>query len=121
MLAEPASANAWESAAPDVLRRRAGLTRPLVNRPIFDPTGSFLGTADLFDPEAGLVAEFDGQDHRVRSNIAKTICAKRTGGSQSDGVPGRQPRPSPPVALEDRLQSRYAQGLPAIIAATAGH
>ena len=35
-------------------------------RAIFAPDGRLLGVADLFDPEAGLVTEFDGQDHRRR-------------------------------------------------------
>jgi hypothetical protein len=41
----------------------AGLPRPLVNVPIFDLHGRLLGIADLLDEEAGLVTEFDGQDH----------------------------------------------------------
>jgi hypothetical protein len=36
---------------------------PLVNRPVFSRTGKHLGTPDLFDPEAGLVIEYDGQVH----------------------------------------------------------
>lgn len=37
---------------------------PLVNRPVFDLTGRLLGYPDLFDPEAGVVGEYDGEDHR---------------------------------------------------------
>jgi hypothetical protein len=40
------------------------LPRPLVNVPIFDGGGALLGIADLFDPEAGVVGEFDGGLHR---------------------------------------------------------
>lgn len=36
---------------------------PLVNRPVFNKAGKHLGTPDLFDPEAGLVIEYDGQVH----------------------------------------------------------
>jgi len=36
---------------------------PLVNRPVFNKAGRHLGTPDLFDPEAGLVIEYDGQVH----------------------------------------------------------
>ncbi len=112
MLADPASANAWESRLRMFYVLEAGLTRPLVNRPIFDPTGRFLGTPDLFDPEAGLVTEFDGQDHRARQQHRKdnlreerleeanlTVC-------RVDSLDLRRR-----LALKDRLQSRYSQGL----------
>lgn len=42
----------------------AGLPSPLINVPIFDEYEQFLGIGDLFDPESGLVAEFDGEQHR---------------------------------------------------------
>lgn len=42
----------------------AGLPRPLVNQPVFDRGGRLLGIADLLDPVAGVVGEFDGADHR---------------------------------------------------------
>jgi hypothetical protein len=45
---------------------RARLPQPLVNQPVFDLDGNFLGTPDLLDPEAGLVTEFDGIGHRER-------------------------------------------------------
>lgn len=38
--------------------------RPLVNPPLFDLQGRLLGYPDLFDPEAGVVGEYDGEDHR---------------------------------------------------------
>lgn len=38
--------------------------RPLVNRPVFDRSGQLLGYPDLLDPEAGVVGEYDGEDHR---------------------------------------------------------
>lgn len=38
--------------------------RPLANRAVFDRrTGRLLGYADLLDPEAGVVGEFDGGEH----------------------------------------------------------
>jgi hypothetical protein len=40
-----------------------GWPAPLVNRPVFNKAGKHLGTPDLFDPEAGLVIEYDGQVH----------------------------------------------------------
>ena len=42
----------------------AGLPRPLVNQPVFHRGGRLLGIADLLDPVAGVVGEFDGADHR---------------------------------------------------------
>lgn len=42
----------------------AGLPTPLVNQPVFDLCGRLLGIADLFDPVAGLVGEYDGAAHR---------------------------------------------------------
>lgn len=42
----------------------AGLPRPLVNQPVFDRCGNLLGIADLFDPLAGMVGEYDGAAHR---------------------------------------------------------
>lgn len=41
-----------------------GRPRPLVNQPVFDPSGRLLGIADLLDPEVGVVGEYDGADHR---------------------------------------------------------
>jgi hypothetical protein len=42
----------------------AGLPRPLCNREVYDVrTGRLLGVADLLDPEAGVVGEFDGGEH----------------------------------------------------------
>ena len=43
-----------------------GLPEPLVNVPVFDLQGTFLGAPDLLDVEAGLVLEFDGAGHRDR-------------------------------------------------------
>jgi len=42
----------------------AALPRPLVNPPIFGWDGSLLGLADLLDPDAGTVGEYDGDQHR---------------------------------------------------------
>jgi very-short-patch-repair endonuclease len=38
-----------------------------VNQPVYDLSGNLLGLADLLDPDAGLVTEFDGQQHRERA------------------------------------------------------
>ena len=53
-------------------QREAGLPRPAVNVPIFDRNEGVLGIADLFDDEAALVTEFDGQDHRRRRQHRRT-------------------------------------------------
>ena len=42
----------------------AGLPPPLVNAPVFDPLGNLIGIADLLDPVAGVVGEYDGAAHR---------------------------------------------------------
>ncbi len=63
---EPNVASPWESRLRMCYRRQAGLSAPLVNRPVFDLDGTFLGMPDLFDPNAGLVTEYDGQQHRER-------------------------------------------------------
>lgn len=63
-LAMPGVMSTWESRLRICWLLDAGLPEPLVNVPIFDRSESFLGIADLFDPESGLVAEFDGDQHR---------------------------------------------------------
>jgi hypothetical protein len=42
----------------------AGLPSPLCNQPVFDPHGNLIGVADLLDPLAGVVGEYDGAAHR---------------------------------------------------------
>lgn len=42
----------------------AKLPRPLVNREVANQHGQLLGVPDLFDPDSGLVGEFDGSQHR---------------------------------------------------------
>lgn len=42
----------------------AGFPPPLVNQPVWDRRGRLLGIADILDPVAGVVGEFDGADHR---------------------------------------------------------
>ena len=59
-----------DSRSPNETRMRwmwridAGLPRPLANQPVWDRRGRLLGYADLLDPVAGVVGEFDGADHR---------------------------------------------------------
>ncbi|QDP96933.1 hypothetical protein FOE78_14305 [Microlunatus elymi] len=56
----------WETRLRACYRLEAGLPGPWINVPIFSTTQDFLGIADLFDPYAGLVSEFDGDGHRDR-------------------------------------------------------
>lgn len=51
----------------------AGLPRPLVNQPVFDPDGRLLGIPDLLDPRTGLVGEYDGADHRRGDRRARDV------------------------------------------------
>jgi hypothetical protein len=53
----------------------AGLDPPLCNREVFDHDGRLIGVPDLFDPVAGLVGEYQGEDHkngpRHRKDVAR--------------------------------------------------
>jgi hypothetical protein len=62
--ASEASASPPETRYRLVWTQDAGLRRPLVNQPVFDLRGRLLGYPDLLDVEAGLVGEYDGEDHR---------------------------------------------------------
>lgn len=63
-LADPGSRSPAESRLRMLWRLEAGLPQPLVNVPVFDPDYQLLGIVDLLDREAGVVAEYDGADHR---------------------------------------------------------
>ena len=63
-LAEDLSRSPQETRLRLMWQLDAGRGRPLVNRPLFDLRGRLLGYPDLFDPEAGVVGEYDGADHR---------------------------------------------------------
>jgi hypothetical protein len=68
-----------DSRSPNETRMRliwmldAGLSRPLVNQPVFTLDGQLLGYADLFDEEAGMFGEFDGADHRRAGRHARDV------------------------------------------------
>lgn len=51
----------------------AGLPPPLVNATITDRAGHTICRADLLDPEAGLVAEYDGAEHRAASRHTSDV------------------------------------------------
>jgi hypothetical protein len=78
-----------DSMSPNETRMRlaweldAELPRPMVNKPVFDLRGRLLGTTDLFDPETGLVGEYDGAAHRAarrhRKDVAREERFRRAG------------------------------------------
>ncbi len=51
----------------------AGFPQPLVNQHMWDLHGNLLGIADILDPVAGLVGEFDGADHRGALRHSKDV------------------------------------------------
>jgi hypothetical protein len=110
-LTDRASASPWESRLRMFYILQARLPRPGVNKPIFNPSGDLLGIADLFDPEAGLVTEFDGQDHRKRTqHRADNLREERLEEAnlvvcRVDSLDLHRPR-----SLTDRLRARYRQG-----------
>jgi hypothetical protein len=63
-LLDPRAASCPESRLRVVWVVEAGLPMPLVNVEVVDLDGFLLGLADLFDPEAAMVGEYDGSQHR---------------------------------------------------------
>ena len=61
----------------------AGLPAPLCNQPVWDLRGNLLGVADLLDPVAGVVGEYDGAAHRGagrhRRDVAREDRFRRAG------------------------------------------
>jgi hypothetical protein len=47
-----------------VWRLDAGLPMPVLNREVYDLDGNLIGIPDLLDVEAGLVGEYQGEDHK---------------------------------------------------------
>lgn len=54
-----------------IMTADAGLPDPAVNAMIFDLDGSFVACADLLDEEAGLVVEYDGEEHAGSTRRAR--------------------------------------------------
>lgn len=65
--ADPRSRSPQETRLRMLWMIQAALPRPLVNAPVFGWDGSLLGIADLLDPDAGTVGEYDGEQHRELS------------------------------------------------------
>jgi hypothetical protein len=61
----------------------AGFDPPLCNCEVFDLEGRLIGVPDLFDPEAGLVGEYQGEDHKNgsqhRKDVAREECFRDHG------------------------------------------
>jgi hypothetical protein len=78
--------NSWSPLEP-VMRLawqfQAGAPRPRTNCPVFDLSGRFIGTPDLFDPVAGVYGLYDGGLHltgKVRhADVAKESAYRRLG------------------------------------------
>jgi hypothetical protein len=51
----------------------AGFDRPLCNVEVFDLDGRLIGVPDLFDPVAGLVGEYQGEDHKQGAQHRKDV------------------------------------------------
>ncbi len=90
----------------------AGRPPPLVNRPLFDLAGNLLGKPDLFDPEAGVVGEFNGSIHR-RARAARRDAERddvfRRHGLEAFSVVGSDVHEVPRVV--ERIEATYARAL----------
>jgi hypothetical protein len=90
----------------------AGLPPPLVNQPVWDLGGRLLGVADVFDPDAGLVGEYDGATHRNAQRHAKDVRREdqfRRAGLEYAAVTG--PDLDDRAMLADRLRQAHARAL----------
>ena len=74
-LSRDSSRSPPESALRMVWELDAGLPPPHCNVPVFSLAGRLLGYPDLFDERAGLVGEYEGEDHkngqRHRQDVAR--------------------------------------------------
>lgn len=66
-----------------VWRLDAGFPMPLLNREVFDLDGNLIGIPDLLDVEAGLIGEYQGEDHkdgaRHRKDVEREECFRDHG------------------------------------------
>jgi hypothetical protein len=88
----------------------AGRGRPLVNRPLFDLRGRLLGYPDLFDPEAGVVGEYDGADHRSAQRHSDDV--DRESGFRDhllEVVRFTGPDMNAPQRVTERIRAAYAR------------
>lgn len=90
----------------------ASRPRPLVNRPVFTLDGHLLGYPDLFDPEAGVVGEYDGEDHRDALRHSSDV--DREAGFRDHGlevVRVTGPDLRDPLRVTDRVHSHYRRAV----------
>jgi hypothetical protein len=55
----------------------AGLDPPMCNRELFDLDGRLIGVPDLLDVEAGLVGEYQGEDHKDPARHRKDVAREQ--------------------------------------------
>ena len=94
----------------------AGLAYPLVNQPVFNLSGELLGYPDLFDPELGVVGEYDGVDHKARDRHRRDIAREqrfREHGLEYFSVVGGDLRDTELVVKRIRAARRRAASIPA--------
>lgn len=105
-----------QSRSPNETRMRllwqldAGLPPPLVNQPVWDPSGRLLGIADLLDPVAGVVGGFDGADHRWARRHSRDVAREdgfRRHGLEYFKVTGIDL--ADPALVVDRMRSTRAR------------
>ncbi|WP_183092514.1 hypothetical protein [Nocardioides stalactiti] len=68
--------NSWspmESVMKVLWMQHGGFRMPLQNRPVFDLAGRLIGTPDLFDPIAGVAAEYNGAHHLQRDQYVADV------------------------------------------------
>ena len=56
---------------------RCDLPPPVCNQPLYDLDGALIGVPDLFDPEAGLVGEYDGAHHKGREQHRRDVAREQ--------------------------------------------
>lgn len=114
VLADEGSRSPQESRLRLVWVLDAGRPRPGVNRALFNLDGRLLGYPDLIDPEAGVVGEYDGEDHRDALRHSSDVDREarfRDHGLEVVRVTGPDMRE--PLRVTDRIHSgfRRARGL----------
>jgi len=92
----------------------AGCPRPRSNPPLFDLGGRLLGYPDLIDVDAGVVGEYDGEDHRGPLRHSEDVDREavfRDHGLEVFRVTG--PDMAHPSRIVDRIHSAYRRALDA--------
>jgi len=88
--------------------RDGGFRSPLSNRPVFDRDGRHLGTPDLIDPVAGVIGEYDGDGHLLRTQ--RDVDLRREARFREHGlqlVTMIAPDAADPTAFIARLTAAY--------------